>query len=134
MKRIYVIEDLCNGCRLCQTFCSSLAGGVFSEQALIRVLKVPGEERDIPLVHCSGHCRLPLFDEQTPTCVSVCPTGALFYASQDDAVTMRLAWEQARQTHGLFKVIAPWKWPLPWREQSPETVESTEGGRNGNQG
>ena len=61
MKRIYVIESLCNGCRLCETFCSSLDSGVFGSAPTdrpwpprIRVLKVPGEEQDIPLVDCSG--------------------------------------------------------------------------------
>jgi Fe-S-cluster-containing dehydrogenase component len=126
-KRIYIIEDLCNGCRLCQTFCSSLEEGVFSEHGRIRVLKPPGEERDIPLVDCNGVCLRPIYDERTPTCVSVCPTGALFYATQDEAMSMRLAWEQARQAHGLFKVIAPWKWPLPWRQPSPETADLAPG-------
>jgi Fe-S-cluster-containing dehydrogenase component len=122
MKRIYVIEDLCNGCRLCQTFCSSLAEGVFSEHGRVRVIKIPGEERDIPLVDCEGACLRPLYDDHTPTCVSVCPTGALYYASQDEAAGMRLAWEQARQAHGLFKVVAPWKWPLPWSERPAEAA------------
>jgi len=127
MKRIYVIEDLCNGCRLCQTFCSSLAEGVFSERGSVRVLKTPGEERDIPLVDCDGACLRPIYDDYTPTCVSVCPTGALFYASQDDALAMRLAWESARQTHGLFKVVAPWKWPLPWLERPANAVDTAPG-------
>lgn len=128
MKRIYVIEDLCNGCRLCQSFCSSLEAGVFSEHGRIKVLKVPGEERDIPLVDCDGVCLRPIYDEITPTCVAVCPTGALFYADQDQAAAMRLTWERARRAHGLFKVIAPWKWPLPWNEIQPEAAASEGGG------
>jgi Fe-S-cluster-containing dehydrogenase component len=124
MKRIYVFEDLCNGCRLCQTFCSSLEAGVFGENGRVRVLKVPGEERDVPLVDCDGVCLRPIYDERTPTCVSVCPTGALIFADQDEAISKRLAWEKARQAHGLFKLVAPWKWPLGWNEpaETPEVV------------
>jgi len=128
MERIYVIEDLCNGCRLCQTFCSSLSEGVFGEHGRVRVLKTPGEERDIPLVDCDGVCLRPIYDGRIPTCVSVCPTGALFFAEQDEAISMRLAWERARQAHGLFKVIAPWKWPLRWSERSPDAPTSTASG------
>ncbi|MGC8837841.1 MAG: hypothetical protein ACP5UM_05440 [Anaerolineae bacterium] len=129
MKRIYVVEDLCNGCRLCETFCSSLVNGVFDpSQARIRVLKVPGEERDIPLVDCNGRCVRPLYDDGGPTCVAVCPTGALFYAELEDAVARRLDLELARREHPLFKVVAPWKWPLPWRRPGAEKATSGEGG------
>lgn len=121
MKQIYVIEDLCNGCRLCQTFCSSLVSGVFdydSEDVRINVIKVPGEERDIPVVNCTGRCARPLFGEDCPTCVAVCPTGALIYEEQKDAVLKRLELEEARRCQSLFKVVAPWKWPFPWKKKS----------------
>jgi Fe-S-cluster-containing dehydrogenase component len=121
MKRIYVIEDLCNGCRLCETFCSSLANGVFDvEQSRIKVIKTPGEEKDIPIVSCDGHCVRPLYKDGRPTCVTVCPTGALIHEDRDDAVAKRLELEAAREAHSLFKVIAPWKWPLPWRRPGAE--------------
>jgi len=121
MKRIYVIEDLCNGCRLCETFCSSLANGVFDvQQARIRVVKVPGEEKDIPMTQCNGRCTRPLYDDGGPTCVAVCPTGALIYEELDDAIAKRLELEAARNEHSLFKVVAPWKWPLPWRRPGAE--------------
>lgn len=122
MKRIYVIENLCNGCRLCETFCSSLKEGVFSEAGTrIKVLKVPGEEKDIPLVDCDGKCLRSIKEKGFPTCVSLCPTGALYYADQEEAVEKRLAYEKARMTHSLFKVLAPWKWPFPW--MNPEENE-----------
>jgi ferredoxin len=124
VKRLYVIEELCNGCRLCQTFCSSLEDGVFSEAGRIRVHKSPGEERDTPVVDCDGVCVLPIYGDNTPSCVSVCPTGALSFADQDEAVAMRLAWEEARNAHPLFKVIAPWKWPLPWKLTSRQVSSS----------
>jgi Fe-S-cluster-containing dehydrogenase component len=114
MKSIHVIEDLCNGCRLCQTFCSSLRDGVFSEFARLRVVKVPGEEQDIPQLDCSGAC-LRTDRPGMPLCVEVCPTGALYYADSAEAREWRQAWEAARQAHGLFKVVAPWKWPYPWK-------------------
>jgi Fe-S-cluster-containing dehydrogenase component len=119
VKRIYVIEDLCNGCRTCQTFCSSLGNGVFNygaEKVRIKVLKIPGEERDIPIVNCNGKCVRSLFDEGQPTCVSICPTGALIYCEQDEAVSKRLDLESARKSHSVFKVVAPWKWPFPWKK------------------
>lgn len=128
MKRIYVFEDLCNGCRLCETLCSSLANGVFDvRQARIKVIKVPGEEKDIPMVECNGRCIRPLYDDGRPTCVSVCPTGALIYEERDDAVAKRLELEAARRAHALFKVIAPWKWPLPWRKPGVGEAESVDG-------
>lgn len=116
MKRIYVIDSLCNGCRLCETFCSSLTDGVFgAADSRIKVIKVPGEEQDIPLVDCDGHCVRPIYDGGGPTCVTLCPTGALIYEEQDEAAAKCLELEAARQAHSLFKVVAPWKWPLPWR-------------------
>ncbi|HEY62655.1 MAG TPA: hypothetical protein G4N95_08385 [Anaerolineae bacterium] len=131
MKRIYVIEDLCNGCRLCQTFCSSLKDGVFSEEARIKVIKIPGEERDIPIVDCNGRCLNPVFGDKTPTCVAVCPTGALIWEEQPQAIEKRLQWESARKTHSLFKIVAPWKWPFPWSQvdSDNENIEEKVGKR-----
>jgi Fe-S-cluster-containing dehydrogenase component len=128
MKRIYAVEDLCNGCRLCETFCSSLKDGVFSEEASrIRVLKVPGEEKDIPLVDCNGKCVRPIDDDGGPTCVSLCPTGALYYAELEDAARIRLQYEAAREEHSLFKVIAPWRWPFPWKRPGEKKARSAQG-------
>lgn len=127
MKRIHVIEDLCNGCRLCQTFCSSLQEGVFSENGRIRVVKVPGEERDIPIVDCNGHCLRSIYDDGVPTCVAVCPTGALIYAGSEEAAMLRLKLEHARRLHSLFKIIAPWRWPFPWSKTEHEGMNTTRG-------
>lgn len=122
MKRIFVIEELCNGCRLCQTFCSSLADGVFSESGRIQVFKAPGEERDTPVVKCNGDCVRSIYDNEIPTCVAVCPTGALLYAEQSEAEEAHRDWDDARRQHSLFKLVAPWKWPLPWRKTGEKPV------------
>jgi Fe-S-cluster-containing dehydrogenase component len=127
MKRIYVIEDLCNGCRLCQSMCSSLANGVFSDHARIKIIKVPGEERDIPVVNCDGHCVRCINDDGVPTCVSLCPTGALIYATQSEAVELRLKYEEARKTYSMFKIVAPWKWPLPYNLPKQQPVHEEQG-------
>lgn len=131
MKRIYAIEDLCNGCRLCQTFCSALKTGVFNPddpQTGIRILKVPGEEQDIPLVQCDGACIRPIAGDDQPTCVDLCPTGALVYGDLDFAQSRRLELEVARKIHGLFKVLAPWKWPFPWAKPKKDAANVEEGG------
>jgi Fe-S-cluster-containing hydrogenase component 2 len=128
MKRIYVIEELCNGCRLCESFCSSLPEGVFSaEGGRIRVVRVPGDDASIPLVHCDGKCVRPIHADGRPTCVGICPTGALVYAEQERAVQVRREYEAARREHSLFKIIAPWKWPFPWRRPGESRARSAEG-------
>ena len=128
MKRLYIIEDLCNGCRLCETFCSSLKEGVFgADSGRIHVITVSGEERDIPIVDCSGNCIRPIYEEGSPTCVSVCPTGALIYGTQAEAISMRLNYEVAKKTHAVFKIIAPWKWPWPWKGSNAQADTSVEG-------
>jgi Fe-S-cluster-containing dehydrogenase component len=128
MKRIYVIEDLCNGCRLCQSMCSSLANGVFSDRARIKVLKAPGEELDIPIVSCDGRCVRCIYDDGVPTCVSLCPTGALIYATQSEAVELRLKYESARKVYSILKVVAPWKWPLPYNLPVQQLAQTEEDG------
>ena len=96
MKRIYVVEELCNGCRLCESFCGSLSKGIFSPQSgRIRVLKVPGGEKSVPMVHCDGRCVRPIYEDGSPTCVRVCPTGALIFAEHERAVQVRQEYEAA---------------------------------------
>jgi len=129
VKGICVIEDLCNGCRLCQTFCSSLAEGVFQEKARIRVLKSPDGDKNTVVVKCDGRCVRPINNDGQPTCVAVCPTGALFYAEPHEAIQKRAEWEAARSAHSLFKVIAPWRWPFPAKQ--PEGNVKAPGGGEG---
>jgi hypothetical protein len=35
----------------------------------------------------------------------------------------------ARKIHGLFKVLAPWKWPFAWAKPQKGTDKGEEGGR-----
>lgn len=67
------------------------------------------------MVHCDGRCVRSIYPDGRPTCVGLCPTGALFYAEQERAVEVRLSYEAACAEHSLFRVLAPWKWPFPWR-------------------
>lgn len=128
MKRIYVIEELCNGCRLCESFCGSLSKGIFSPHSgRIRVLKIPGGEKSVPMVHCDGRCVRPIYEDGSPTCVRVCPTGALIFAEQERAVQVRQEYEVARNMHSIFKVVAPWIWPYPWRRPGEKRARSAEG-------
>jgi hypothetical protein len=46
----------------------------------------------------------------------MCPTGALIYATLDEVVEKRRELNEKRTLQPIFKVIAPWKWPFPWRE------------------
>ncbi|TVQ37297.1 MAG: hypothetical protein EA384_12520 [Spirochaetaceae bacterium] len=128
MKRIYVVEDLCNGCRLCESFCASLEEGVFSSHGgRIRVTTVPSKRCSIPIVDCNGECIRSIHEDGRPTCVALCPTGALIYAELERAVQARLEYEAARQKHSLFKIIAPWKWPFPWLRPNEQRARSAEG-------
>lgn len=123
-----MIEDLCNGCRLCESFCSSLESGVFCADAgPIRVIKIPGDDKSVPIVHCDGDCIRSLYEDMRPTCVGLCPTGALIYAEHDRAAEVRLDYEAARREHGLFKVVAPWKWPFPWRRPGEDRARAPDG-------
>ena len=123
-----MIEQLCKGCRLCETFCSSLAEGVFGgEVGRIKVVKTPGEERDIPMVDCNGNCVRPIYGDGEPTCISVCPTGALMYEERSEAIAKRLYYEVSRKEHSLFKVVAPWKWPFPWRRPGQDKATPADG-------
>jgi Fe-S-cluster-containing dehydrogenase component len=127
LKRIYIIEQLCNGCRQCEVFCSSLPDGVFSGQGgRIKILKLQGEEEDIPMVHCDGRCVRSIFEDGRPTCVGLCPTGALFYTEQEQAATVRREYEEARKEHSIFRFLAPWKWPFPWRRPGEDKARPAE--------
>ncbi len=110
-KRVYAIEDLCNGCRSCELACSfSLYREFNPRKALIKIVKVYSQGLDVPLVGCNLEC-----DLEPPKCVEICPTGSLIYESRDGAELMRRKLEKDRRIQPTFKVIAPWKYPFPWK-------------------
>ncbi len=123
-KRIYVFEELCNGCRLCELMCSFINEKEFNpRKSRIRIAKIEGEGIDIPIVDCSvDDC--PKKENGIPECVRICPTGALTYITADEAFKRKLELVKKRNVQPMFKVIAPWKWPFPsWREWPFEDKE-----------
>ena len=114
-KRIFVFEELCNGCRLCEMACSFVHHQEFNpHKSLIRVAKVEAEGIDTPLVDCNVECLEG--QDKEPECVRLCSPGALIYSSLEEADQKRQELVQKRKKQPIFKVIAPWKWPYPWRE------------------
>lgn len=123
-KRIYVFEELCNGCRLCELHCSFVNTGEFNPlKSLIRIAKVESEGIDTPIVDCDG-ISCPCKEGDAPECVRICPTGALIFATASEAFDKRQELVLKRSVQPIFKVIAPWKWPFPsWREWPFENKE-----------
>jgi Fe-S-cluster-containing hydrogenase component 2 len=110
-RKVYTIEDLCNGCRSCELACSfALSKEYNPRKSLIKIAKVYSEGKDIPLVNCNIQCK-----SDPPKCVDICPTGALIFANQMEAIKMRRDLVKARKVQPVFKVIAPWKYPFPWK-------------------
>ncbi len=76
--RIIVEEDLCTGCRACETVCSFTHSENFNgEEARIQIEKIEEEGRDIP--HICRQCG-------NAPCVKVCPAGALSRDPETNAV------------------------------------------------
>ena len=81
MKRIWVREDLCSGCRACEVACVAWHDGCFgTATARIRVTKIEPQGVDHPHV-----CRLC---GRAP-CIAACPTGALYKDEVTGAVLLR---------------------------------------------
>jgi len=81
MKRIWVREELCSGCRACQVACVARHDGRFgTATARIRVTKIEPQGVDRPHV-----CRLC---GRAP-CLAACPTGALYKDEMTGAVLLR---------------------------------------------
>lgn len=116
IKKLHIIEDLCSGCRLCEMACSFLNTKEYNpRKSRIRIVKVEKEGINMPIADCDGiSCAKSSLDE-IPKCVEICPTGALIFAGPSEAAKMKQELITKRALQPLFKLIAPWKWPYPWR-------------------
>jgi Fe-S-cluster-containing dehydrogenase component len=117
-KGIYVFEDICSGCANCQMWCAFANKGEFNRRySRIQLTRDVADGRfNIPMVNCTGKDCTTRNEKGEPLCVEMCPTGALVYTDADDAYKKRIELQQSREVQPLFKLIAPWKWPFPWRE------------------
>lgn len=117
-KRLYVYDDICSGCANCQMWCGFVNKGEFN-RAYSRIdLERDGVDGrfNIPTVKCTGRGCPQMNEKGEPLCVEMCPTGALVYTDAEDADKKRMELQKSREVQPLFKLIAPWKWPYPWRE------------------
>lgn len=116
-KRLFVVaNELCNGCRSCEMWCSWVHTQEFGpNRGLIKIAKDSEGAFDAPLIDCNGACPYPM-EQEVPLCVEMCPTGAIIYTDAEDAYNKRMELSVKRENQPLFKLIAPWKWPYPWRK------------------
>ena len=116
-KRLFVFDEICSGCRGCEMWCSFANKREFSpSDSRIKIVKDPTNGHDMPIISCGGECPHPYGEEGCPICVEMCPTGALIYADGRDAYEKRLDLHAKRSVQPAFRLVAPWKWPYPWRE------------------
>jgi Fe-S-cluster-containing dehydrogenase component len=111
-KRLFAFEEICSGCESCVYWCAFSRTKTFNRaESLIKIARDLDGAYHMPVLDCV-ECKKGL---DTPICVEMCPTGALIYAEPEDAFKMRVELHQARSKQPLFKLIAPWKFPYPWR-------------------
>lgn len=120
-KRVFVIaNELCSGCRNCEMWCS-LGGGhkdAFNPtHSKIRIIKDAEGKLNVPTVDCDGKA-CAHNGQGEPICVEMCPTGVLIYTDLQDLYKKRVEYVEKRKVQPVFKLIAPWKYPYPWREWS----------------
>ena len=116
-RKIYVIPELCNGCRMCEMVCSFVNTREFNPRhSKIKVAKVDEEGFSVPVVDCDGVNCAKKSSTRIPPCVEMCTTGALIFAERDEAARMNRELIIKRAEQPVFKVIAPWKYPFPWRK------------------
>lgn len=120
-KKVFVVaNELCNGCRNCEMWCSFSEGqkGEFNPTtSSIRIIKDAEGKLNVPTVDCDGKACAHNGEEE-PICVEMCPTGVLVYTDLEDFHKKRAEYQDKRKVQPVFKLIAPWKYPFPWREWS----------------
>ena len=127
-KRIFVIDDICNGCRLCEMECSFVNAEEFNPlKSRIQIARIDSEGMDTPFVDCDGS-DCPAGE---PKCVEICPTGALLYTTLSDATKKKSELVKSRFMQPIFKIIVPWKWPFVshWQKWPFEIEEDDKNGK-----
>lgn len=123
-KRVFVVsDDLCSGCRNCEMWCSFLRSnkkGFGPAHSNIRIVKDDRGLLNRPLVDCSG--RACSAGGEEPICVEMCPTGCLIYCNSEELHKKKLDLNERRKDQPVFKLIAPWKYPYPWRRLEREEL------------
>ena len=116
-KRLFIVaNELCNGCRSCEMWCSWVQTQEFGpNRGLIKIVKDSEGAFDVPIVDCNGDCPYPM-EQGVPLCVEMCPTGTLIYADAEDTYNKKMELFEKRENQPLFKLVAPWKWPYPWKK------------------
>lgn len=114
VKRVYVIEELCSGCRLCEMSCSFAHAREYNpSKSNIRIFKIEEQGISIPVMVCDSTKCEKMSPAGIPPCVDVCSTGALIFCGADEAVKLRKELAAKRAEHPVFNCIAPWKFPFP---------------------
>jgi len=115
-KRLFVFDEICSGCKNCQMWCAFARKKEFNRAySRIEVARDLDGRFDMPITDCTGE-ECPKNEKGEPLCVEMCPTGCLVYTDAEDAYKKRLELHKSREVQPIFKLIAPWKWPYPWRE------------------
>jgi len=118
-KRVFVIaNELCNGCRNCEMWCSFGRGpkNEFSPtHSKIAIVKDAEGKLNVPTVDCDGTACVHN-EKGEPICVEMCPTGAFVYADAQEVYKKRTEYQEKRKVQPVFRLIAPWKYPYPWKE------------------
>lgn len=113
-KRIFAFDEICNGCQSCVFWCAFACQRTFNRaDSKIRIAKDLNGNFDMPIVDCTG-CSF-INEKGEPLCVEMCPTGALTLTTAEDAYRKRIELHEARAVQPVFKLIAPWKYPYPWK-------------------
>lgn len=122
-RKIFVVaNELCSGCRNCEIWCSFFKrhkNEFNPSYSNIKIFKDAEGMLNVPMVDCDGK-ECPHNEKEEPLCVEMCPTGTLIFADIEELRRKRLELDQKRKVQPIFRLIAPWKYPYPWKEWSKE--------------
>lgn len=117
-KKVFVVaNELCSGCRNCELWCSLGRGhkNAFSPRdSNIKILKDAEGLLNVPAVDCEGQGCVRN-EKGEPICVEMCPTGTLVYTDTQGLQQKKTELEEKRRLQPVFRLIAPWKYPYPWK-------------------